>query len=469
MGRAFAALEAVVLLFVLQSLLFGPYNFTRISVEPSLSANSTGFNETGTSSTESRTHSDRNSPSAIVDITAIEALSQSTKDLDHSPILSKDEISEYTLAIINAAESLHPRLECPQPDSERYKHLVQVLPSRMSRAFRIWSPKPKYFFALDLWQVEDLLPTLLGALYETLAFLGPENCVVSIVEGRSTDGTIDILREFKDVLDTIGTKYHLLHNQVDPKDPSNDRIEALANLRNQALLPLTKSPNDFAPDTVITFINDVYVCSEDILEMLHQHKTQKAHQMCGMDWVGGFKFYDSWISRGINGDTFFEMSQNAGTDFPTNLFWNDKMTRERFDKMKPFQVFSCWNGITTLTAEPFLKRLVQFRRAREEIGECFEGEPTVLARDFWTLGYTKIGIVPSVNVGYTNLDEGSLTKREFGTVTTNLDVSAKSPEVNEMIQWLREPPGQIKCFANGGAGPIVEETSWSKPPRVPGS
>src|SRR2546421_12147992 len=53
--------------------------------------------------------------------------------------------------------------------------------------------KPKYFFALDLHECAPLLPRLLGSVIETIRFLGPSNCVLSIVEGRSHDGTYEIL------------------------------------------------------------------------------------------------------------------------------------------------------------------------------------------------------------------------------------------------------------------------------------
>ena len=403
----------------------------------------------------------------ITDAIRVENLYEPDEDLEHDPVLTHDQVMENSWAITHPGGSTLPQMQCPQPKQGRYDHLMRAAPIIPSRAFRLFLPKPKYFFALDLWQVEELLPTLLSALYETIAFLGPENCVVSIVEGRSIDGTIDILRDFKNVLEEIGTKYHLTHNSIDPKDPENDRIASLSGLRNQALRPLVDHPKDHALDTIVTFINDIWTCAEDILEMLHQHVTQGADQMCGMDWFEADSFYDTWIARGMNGDTFFEISQDAQWTYAYNMFWNDKGVRERFDKMKPFQVFSCWNGITTLNAQPFLKKLVKFHRAEAEKGECYEGEPTVLARDFWSYGYGKIGVVPTVNVGYRALEEGAATKEVFGTVSKNLDIAAENADLSETIAWQREPPGQIKCFLHEGSNPVFTDTRWSKAPTIP--
>jgi hypothetical protein len=102
-----------------------------------------------------------------------------------------------------------------------------------------------------------------------------------------------------------------------------DRIAQLALYRNVALLPLTAPPSspasspipstlpnssmsalDLSKTSDILFLNDIYVCPSDALELLFQRKVQKADAACGMDWrenkKGWFsgksvKFYDNWV------------------------------------------------------------------------------------------------------------------------------------------------------------------------------
>jgi alpha-1,3-mannosyltransferase len=54
----------------------------------------------------------------------------------------------------------------------------------------------QYFFALDLRDNLDLLVRLIGSVVETITFLRPERCALSIIEGPSTDGTGEVLEAF---------------------------------------------------------------------------------------------------------------------------------------------------------------------------------------------------------------------------------------------------------------------------------
>jgi alpha-1,3-mannosyltransferase len=94
----------------------------------------------------------------------------------------------YIKAIMTPQDISFPRLDCPAPTGDRYKYLQSN-----STTMRVTDAQPKYFFALDLHQCASLLPRLVGSIVETMHFLGPEHCVLSIVEGRSDDGTFEIL------------------------------------------------------------------------------------------------------------------------------------------------------------------------------------------------------------------------------------------------------------------------------------
>ena len=172
-----------------------------------------------------------------------------------------------------------------------------------------------------------------------------------------------------------------------------------------------------------------------------------------MDWIeGGATFYDSWISRGITGDMFIEIPQSGAFDFKWNLFWNDPTSRRRLEAKLPFQVYSCWNGGVAFTARPLLKHGVKFRASNK--GECYMGEPTLFCKDFWTLGYGRIAVVPSVNVGYDD-NESRKVKEKYGYATGTIYETEKVQERSTDIRWQSSPPGLVKC-----------EPDWSHPSWV---
>jgi alpha-1,3-mannosyltransferase len=342
----------------------------------------------------------------------------------------------YIHAILNPSDSIPPRLECPQPDLDRYAYLGD--PSHQSEP----SQHPRFFFALDLHQCVHLLPRLLGSIVEIIMFLGPGTRVLSIVEGRSDDGTFEVLDELRSSLQALGVKYFFQTGDIDPTAQGKDRIEALASLRKLALQDPLAHPAHYDPDTTVIFLNDVALCMEDILEILHQRNRQGADQTCAMDWtyVGDNPtFYDVWIARGMTGDLFFNIPENGSWDFAWNLFWNDDKARARLAAAKPFQVFACWNGVTAFTAKPLLDGRIKFR-ARGP-GECFQGEPKLFAKDMWAKGYGRIAVVPSVNVEYS--DEAA---RKIKALKGYVARHVKDGGHDERIEWETKPPEKVKCM-----------------------
>ena len=335
------------------------------------------------------------------------------------------------------------RLECDVPDRDRYRYL-QDNPTKL--------PEPgaplRYFFALDLHQNVAVLPRLLGTIVETIRFLGPEYCALSVVEGRSTDGTYEILAALRTDLEPLGLKYHLVANDTDPHDPIHDhdeRIEILASLRNQALSPLTSNPKLYNTNTTILFLNDVAPCPADLLELIHQRRSQSAHMTCAMDWTNLARdptFYDIWVARGMNGDAFFDIPSDGSWDSAWNLFWNDRTTARRLQTGTPFQVFSCWNGAAVFSAEPFLKGEIRFRAPYED--ECTQGEPSLFCKDMWWNGYTRIAVVPSVNLEYSD-ERAKKIKELKGRVKKWADLEGKRG-VKALIDWKGEPPEKVRCM-----------------------
>ena len=340
-------------------------------------------------------------------------------------MLHPPSIEEHVNGIMDPNDTSFDRLSCP-PIGPRYESL-RAHPSENGI---------KYFFALDLYNCAPILPTLLGAVIKVIQYLGPEFCVLSIVEGRSTDGTDLILQDLRTDVERLGAKYYLGHSDSDPKDGSQDRIEALARLRNQALEPLIEEPQLYANGSLVIFLNDVVCCADDILELLYQQVLQGADMSCGMDWNdkdNNIVFYDVWVARAINGDTFFEVPQNSEWNFAANLFWNEPTSRRKWEARESFQVFACWNGGVVFRAQPIMDQEITFRRSAE--GECVMGEPTLFCKDLWRRGKGKIQVVPTVNFAYT-LGEGRKTKDVRGRVEEGNDV---------LIDWRLSPPAMLKC------------------------
>ncbi|KAJ4859765.1 cryptococcal mannosyltransferase 1 domain-containing protein [Trichoderma breve] len=323
-----------------------------------------------------------------------------------------------------ADPSRSPSLECPAINRTRYGSLNSKLPS---------DPAIKYFFALNLRQNLPLLPQLIGSIVEAIRFLGPTQCVLSIVEGNSPDGTADVLAALRPALESLRVTYYFESSAIDPS--KDNRVARLAQLRNKALAPLLDLHGKATSDTTVIFLNDVSACSEDILELVHQRNVLGADMTCAMDWtyVGEHPtFYDVWIARTIHGDSFFEI--------PPDGNWNSR----------PFQVFSCWNGATAFTVQPILEKTVEFRAANETAGECRQGEPQLFCKDLWFKGYRKIAVVPSVNLEY-SVEKAKKIKEAKGF--TSDTVSKQEPE-GDKIEWRLDPPSMVKCM------PTWENQYW---------
>lgn len=225
------------------------------------------------------------------------------------------------------------------------------------------------------------------------------------------------------------------------------RIEGLSGLRNLALEPLLNNSTRYSPDTAVVFVNDVAICMEDMLELVHQRVFQKADMTCAMDWSDidpAPIFYDIWIARAINGDTFWEIPPDGGWRFSSNLFWNHPVSRQRFDEHKALQVFACWNGAVVFSAKPLIEKNIRFRKSKA--GECYSGEPRLFCKDLWMKGYSKIAVVPSVNLDYSN-KSAKKAKELHGYVSDAVKGEGVDDE-SLRIAWDDKPPEQVKCMSD---------------------
>lgn len=340
-----------------------------------------------------------------------------------------------------------PKLACPLPDLSRYEYLKD-------QQNGVVSSRKRYFFALNLRNNLPILPRLLGSIVEAIRFLGPEYCALSIVEGNSPDGTAEVIAALQPSVSKWLETHFVLSNGIDPLGEGRDRFSSLAELRNLAVAPMLQNPESYVDATVV-FINDVAICLEDILELIHQRRAQGADMACAFDWIGGSPrdgdepvFYDSYVARSINGDLFFEIPADLSWTRATDLLWNEPTSQKRFRSHEPFQVFACWNGAVAFTAAPVVQKKVVFRSSREDKGECHHGEPQLFCKDMWFHGFGKIMTVPTINLEYSN-EKGEYIKKLKGYVSRWI-----SKEVaGDKIEWL-PPPEQVKCM------PTFDRQSW---------
>ena len=357
------------------------------------------------------------------------------------------ETSTYIDVITQSDWTSFDNLTCVKPLDERYAPL---------RSSSTWlrTTKPKYFIALDLHQSREIIARLMSSILEAVTYLGPKHCVVSIVEGRSTDGTFEILSAARDEFSARGIEYHLVKNdELDPKAEGGNRFEVLAQLRNQVLAPLLENPSHYSDDVTVIFSNDIALCVNDILELIYQKKIQSADMACAMDYSNDGLFYDVWISRGMTGDIFWEIPPSGAWTYAKNLFWNDVVAKRRLKSKKPFQVYACWNGVVAFTGKALVQEGIRFRKSGE--GECLMGEPTILCHDFWDCGFGKIMVVPSVWVAYSARAIEKVKQIE-GYVEQVVDSEAhRLANETELIEWDSKPPPQVKCLI-----PSMHDPTW---------
>ncbi|EHK19352.1 uncharacterized protein TRIVIDRAFT_225220 [Trichoderma virens Gv29-8] len=133
--------------------------------------------------------------------------------VDVGAILPAANITQYLEAILTTRLSTLSHLNCPAINATRYGALKSKRPS---------DPVIQYFFALNLRQNLPLLPQLMGSIVEAIRFLGPAQCVLSIVEGNSPDGTADVLVALRSALENMGVTHYFESSGIDPS--KDDRV-----------------------------------------------------------------------------------------------------------------------------------------------------------------------------------------------------------------------------------------------------
>ncbi|KAI0088202.1 capsular associated protein [Irpex rosettiformis] len=256
----------------------------------------------------------------------------------------------------------------------------------------------KYFFAINLYNSFDIIPDLFATLFRVSAILGYQNVYVSIYENGSTDQTKALLRIFDALCRSVGLRVKI-QTSMRTRGAFNHRIEYLAEVRNAAFVPLHElrnTENEYF-DSII-FMNDILPCVDDLLELIWQSRRNNAGITCATDYMfhdelGSPVFYDNWVARDINGTAL----ENA----PFESIFHRPHSQDRFQRHLPVQMQSCWNGIAIMDPAPFYNPPhVKFRMAKITEGECSASECSLIANDYWDVGYGRILMVPRVKLAY---------------------------------------------------------------------
>jgi alpha-1,3-mannosyltransferase len=269
-----------------------------------------------------------------------------------------------------------------------------------------------YMFTTITRQIQDQLPDLLAAIVVVVDTLGSTRVSFSFLEGPSSDLTPSV---FRDVLQPFLVSLNIPTSRIKvvtdaPKIDfsAGNRIDILAQLRNEALEPLwndTKKGGVGHNVRAVVSFNDVFLKAEHFLEVLYWHQINGAGMTTAWDWwkrEPGY-YYDIWVGRTVDSGDLFYSIDNPWWSPSTELFPNSPESAERFESLDPFPVFSSWNGLAVFDPKPVLHDGVRFRRSDHSKGECASSECMLLCSDFWKAGSGRIQVVPAVQVGRSNV------------------------------------------------------------------
>ncbi|KAJ2860571.1 hypothetical protein GGH94_005422 [Coemansia aciculifera] len=284
------------------------------------------------------------------------------------------------------------------------------------------------FIAANLHNSQKVLPNMALQLLALADTLGHDRVFLSIYENGSRDRTKEILRQFDSTLSALGIA-HRIFTDNKRKPRHIHRIEYLAKVRNLALEPLHSNGTKYGR---VLFINDIFFCMTDLLELLFQSRAHSAHLTCAEDfdmYNGGPGLYDTWVTRDIRGKApKKEMHRLTKDDL--------SMVAQMRDR--PFQVQCCWNGAAVIDARVFHgDDGLRFRRSAE--GECSASECSLFCNDMWAKGFRRTVMVPRVKVSYDIRTRDMLRMPAFFPADTPFN----SPAVEKIT--FRSGPDKVAC------------------------
>ncbi|KAH6696472.1 cryptococcal mannosyltransferase 1-domain-containing protein [Leptodontidium sp. MPI-SDFR-AT-0119] len=193
------------------------------------------------------------------------------------------------------------------------------------------------------------------SLVELVDLIGKDRVYVSIY-GGPTSALKTLERKLDCEARLVSEEEHPIDLKSLPRTPLSTgktvikRVAHLAEVRNKALEPLATLNRKF--DKVL-FINDVYFAPADAARVLwgtnlNAEGVAEYKAVCGMDFVNGWKYYDTFATRDLEG-------YGLGVPiFP--WFANEGHAISRNDVLEgrdAVRVKSCWGGIVAFDARYF--------------------------------------------------------------------------------------------------------------------
>ncbi|KAJ6527177.1 cryptococcal mannosyltransferase 1-domain-containing protein [Mycena capillaripes] len=244
------------------------------------------------------------------------------------------------LYLFLAISGLYMLATYEQPLDHRFKPAVELANSVHKRDG--YGSGEKIFIAAMFYNNAAVIPYWTAEITKLIHYLGPDHVFVSVVESYSSDATPALLHDFDAALEAMGVPRRILTQDTSiPRPATMDtappRIEYLATVRNLVIEPLVT----LGGYDRILFSNDVFVEAESIVELLNT-RDGNYDMACGMDF-GSWGLYDLWVLR----DRLGRLVSALWPYFLEDLGFRGVMADE------PAPVFACWNGITSIRAEPF--------------------------------------------------------------------------------------------------------------------
>ncbi|KAJ7739257.1 cryptococcal mannosyltransferase 1-domain-containing protein [Mycena maculata] len=227
------------------------------------------------------------------------------------------------------------------PIDHRFKRDVE-LANRVPKS-EGYGTGEQIFVAAMFYNNGGVLPYWIKEVSKLIYYLGPDKVFVSIVESNSWDNSADLLEEFDRKLEGMGVSRRILTRDTSIERPVSmgsapPRIKFLAAVRNLVMQPLV----EHGGYTRVIFSNDVFIEAESIVELLYT-KGGDYDMACGLD-LAYWGLYDQWVIR----DRLGRLASTLWPYFLEDTGFRAVMADE------PAPVFTCWNGIIAVRADPFL-------------------------------------------------------------------------------------------------------------------
>ncbi|KAF2198290.1 hypothetical protein GQ43DRAFT_168254 [Delitschia confertaspora ATCC 74209] len=328
----------------------------------------------------------------------------------------------------------------------------------------------RIYIASQHWNNEKILQSRWNeAVIELVKTLGPDNVFVSVFESGSWDNTKGALRELDRTLGELRIKRNITLSDISHKDeisrqPTSHgwietprgkkelrRIPFLATLRNHVLEPLDRLSNEGITFDNILFLNDVVFTVDDVLTLLDTNNGDYA-AACSLDFSKPPLFYDTFALRDSGGH------EAVMSTWP---FFRSRTSRHAMELSRPVPVTSCWNGMVSMPAAPFISKdtFLRFRALPDPLAlHHLEASECCLIHADNPLSLTKpIYVNPKVRVGYSVEAYKAMhtTYAEFSTVQifkaiwwSRLIRWTTTPAVKEMVvkrrieRWKSEGEGR---------------------------